>query len=55
MAYGTRRFNATFTRPLLRQINPIPRSDTYFFKIHFNIASHLRLGLPKGLFPAGIS
>ena len=31
--------------------NPYPRTDTYFFKIHSNIVSHLRLGLPKGLFP----
>ena len=29
-------------------------SDTNFFKIHSNIVPHLRLGLPKGLFPAGV-
>ena len=40
--------------PILSQMNPIPRIDTYFFKVHPNIASHLRLGLPKGLFPAGV-
>ena len=31
--------------------NPIPRIDICFLKIHSNIASHLHLGLPKGLFP----
>ena len=34
-------------------INPIPRTDTYFFKIHSKIISHVRLGLPKGIFPVG--
>ena len=39
MAYGYRRFNAAFIRTLsfLSQINPIPRIDTYFFKVHSNI------------------
>ena len=32
--------------------NPYP--DTYFFKIHSNIVSHLRLSLPKDLFPVGV-
>ena len=36
MAYGTRRFNAAFTRALQKFLS-----------------SHLRLGLPKGLFPVG--
>ena len=40
--------------PTLRRINPIPRIDTYFLKVHCNIVLHLRLGLPKGLFPAGL-
>ena len=31
--------------------NPIPRIDTYLFKVHTNI---VRLGLPKGLFPVGL-
>ena len=36
MAYGTRRFNATFHKgpqiiPILSRINPIPLIDTYFF------------------------
>ena len=41
--------------------NPYPdpnqpnfRTDTCFFKIHSNIVSHLRLVLPKGLFPVGL-
>ena len=42
MAYGTRRFNAIFTRappiiPILSRINPIPLIDTYFFKTHSNV------------------
>ena len=40
--------------PILSQINSIPCVDTYFLKIHSNIDLHLRLGLPKGLFPVGI-
>ena len=41
--------------PILSQINPIPRIETYFFKIHYNIFLHLCLGLPKGLSPAGVT
>ena len=42
MAYETRRFNATLSKgtpiiPILSRINPIPRIDAYFFKIHSNI------------------
>ena len=42
--------------PILIRINPIPRIDTCLFKIHYNMVLpfHLRLGLPKGLFPAGV-
>ena len=35
----------------MSRINSIPRIDTYLFKIHSNIVPHLRLGLPKDLFP----
>ena len=28
--------------------------NTYLFKVHSNIVFHLRLGLPKGLFPVGL-
>ena len=35
---------------ILSRINPIPRIDNYFFKIH----SHLSLGLPKSLFSVGV-
>ena len=39
--------------PYPEQINPITRIDTYFFNIHSNIfIPHLRLGIPKGHFPA---
>jgi hypothetical protein len=41
--------------PILNQINPIPRIDTYFFKIRSNIVITNRLDLPKGLFPVGAS
>ena len=34
---------------------PIPRVDTYFFEIHSNIVLPSSLGLPKGLFPVGLS
>ena len=39
--------------PFLNRINPIPRIDTYFFKIYSNIVYHLRLSLPKSLVPVG--
>ena len=41
--------------PILSRINPIPRIDTYFFKIHSNIVLP---STPKhsyiGLFPIGL-
>ena len=38
MVYGTRGFKSAFTIiPILSQINPIPRIDTYIFKIYSNI------------------
>ena len=40
--------------PILSRFNVIPRSDNYFFKILSNLSSHLRVGLPKGLFPVGV-
>ena len=39
---------------ILSRANPISRIATHFFKFHSNIVSHLGLGLPKGLFPAGL-
>jgi hypothetical protein len=44
------------TRALLSQINPVRTTPSYLFKIHSNIIllSHLRLGLPSGLFPSCI-
>ena len=41
--------------PILSRINQIPRIDTYFFKIRSNNVLHLCLGLPKSLFPVGLS
>ena len=40
--------------PILSWINWIPGIDTYLFKIDSNILSHLRLGLPTGIFPVGL-
>ena len=34
--------------PILSRLNPIPRIDTYLFKVHSNIV------LPKGPFPVGL-
>ena len=31
----------------------VPTTPSHFLKIHLNIISHLRLGLPNGLFPSG--
>ena len=40
---------------ILSRINSIPPIDAYFFTILSNTAPpHLRPGLPKGLFPAGV-
>ena len=54
MGYGTRRFNAAFTRPNLSRINPIHRIDTYLFKVHSNIVLPATPKPPKGLFPVGL-
>ena len=40
--------------PILNRINPISRIDTYFLRPILILSSHLRLGLPKGLFPVGL-
>ena len=40
--------------PILSRINPIPRIDTYFFKVHSNIVLPSSLGFLNGLFPAGL-
>jgi hypothetical protein len=58
MAYGTRRFHATFKRApiicIVIRINPILSIDTYFFTISSNIALPSTLGLPKNLIPVGL-
>ena len=40
--------------PILNRIAPIDSIDTYFFKSMLILSSHLRLGLPKTLFPVGV-
>ena len=59
MAYGIRRFNATFNKgspiiPILSRINLIPLIDTHFFKIHSNIALPSTPSFPKGLFTVSL-
>jgi hypothetical protein len=39
---------------ILGRTNPIPRTDTIFYKIQSNILSYLYLDLPICLFPAGL-
>ena len=60
MAYGTRRFNAAFTGAL-QQFLSGAESTEFLALIPFSsrsiliLSSHLRLGLPKGLFPVGFT
>ena len=57
MAYGTRKFNTAFTR---FSSNSYPKSTQLLVFITISTrsiiiwSSHLRLGLPKGLFPVGL-
>ena len=37
--------------PILSQLHPVS-TPSHFPKIHFILSSHLRLGLPNGLFPS---
>ena len=39
--------------PVLSQLYPVRAPTSLFLNIHLNIFSHLRLGLPSGLFPSG--
>ena len=41
--------------PILSRINPIPRIDTYLFKVHSNIVlPSAPIDLPKGPFPVDL-
>ena len=39
--------------PILSQLDPVHIPTSHFRKIHLIFSSHLRLGLPSGLFPSG--
>jgi hypothetical protein len=54
--YGTWRFTTMFIRALhwsISSARSIKSIQSYLSKIHFHMATHLRLGLPSGLFPSG--
>ena len=59
MAYGTRKFNAAFTRAL-QWSQSCAESTQFLILIPISLrsivilSSHLRLGLPKGFFPVGL-
>ena len=40
--------------PYPERINPIPHIDMYFLTSILILSSHIRLSLPKGLFPVGL-
>ena len=59
MAYGTQRFNAAFTRALEYSLSwaestQLPALIPISWRSILIISSHLRLGLPKGIFPVGL-
>ena len=39
--------------PILSQLHPVPTTTSHFLKTLLILSSHLRLGLPNGLFPSG--
>ena len=56
--HGTRRFITAFTTapppfPILTQIDRVHAPTSHFLKIHLILSSHLRLGLPSGLYSSG--
>jgi len=42
------------TFPILSKFDPVQSFKSHFLKINLNLSSHLRLGLPSGLFPLGL-
>jgi len=40
--------------PILSQFDPVQTFKSHFLRIQLNLSSHLRLGLPSGLFPLGL-
>ena len=60
MAYGTRRFNAAFTRDLQKSLYRAESNQflviiPIYSRSILTLPSHLRLGLPKFLFPVGFT
>jgi hypothetical protein len=52
--HATRRYITLFTTAYpLSPCNPIQEFPSHFCKIHFNMSSHLRLGLASSLFSSG--
>jgi hypothetical protein len=54
--YGTLSFISLFTKPATytcHKTNPVLNLPPCFSKIHYNIVSHLRVGLPSTLFLSG--
>ena len=59
MAYGTQMFNATFTKSLQLSLSwaestQLPALILISLRSIIILITHLRLGLPKGLFPVGL-
>ena len=60
MAYGTRTFNAAFTKAFQKSIScaestQFPALIPISLRSILILSSHLRLGLPKGLLPLGLT
>jgi hypothetical protein len=56
--YGTWRFNTAYTSarppvPILGQLDPVHTPHSTSWRSFLILSSHLRLGLPSGLFPSG--
>jgi hypothetical protein len=52
-ATGYTRFTSCVIYSRTTQLHTVPTAPSNFLKIHLKLFSHLRLGLPNGLFPSG--